>query len=110
MAEGRRYENKEMQKRYDSTHPAKKESKPAAKESQHQPEESVEDVVAKHGPADHMEIHSFHGGHKHSMTHHDAGSAHDHVSKGFQEESMEQPQQQAEPQPMQSSGAIPTMA
>lgn len=119
MAE-RKFENKEMQKRYDESRPeggshAAKKTMGAHKseESEH----SIEEHVAEHGPADHVEIHSHHGGEVHKSVHHSAHEAHAHVDKAFGEEPMGENNENAEEMggtdSEHSAGgapAIPTMA
>lgn len=122
MAE-KRYENKEMQKRYDESR--SKGSGEGKKtmgshdrdESENEEERPIEEHVEEHGPADHVEIHSHHGGAVHKSTHHDAHSAHAHISKAFGEEPMgENNEEQAamggtDSQPSsQGAPSIPTMA
>lgn len=91
--DGKMFGNNAMGQRYDESR------KPKAKESdggEHEQEDgaSIEDHVAEHGPADHVEIHSHHGGKVHKSTHHDAQSAHEHVSKAFGEEPEENEHQE----------------
>lgn len=110
MAEGRKFGNREMQKHYDSTRPAAKSddgNKGSGHEEPDGDEQPIEDSVAEHGPAEHVEMHTHHSdGHVHKSKHHDAESAHEHVGKAFGEES----------EPMADEGdsggmsnAIPTM-
>jgi hypothetical protein len=46
-------------------------------------EKSVEDVVAKHGPASKAVVHTTHGDHTHSAEFNDPESAKDHLDKAF---------------------------
>jgi len=88
MAE-KRYENKEMQRHFESTRSkggGGKISHMGGGKEHHEPdgdeggEKDVHDVVAEHGPAKHVEIHSHHeDGHVHKAKHHDAMSAHEHI-------------------------------
>jgi hypothetical protein len=86
MAE-KRFENKEMQKRYDSSRmPEAKgggdDEEMDAKGGEDGGEDSAEDVVAEHGPADSMEMTSHHAdGHKHKAHHHSPEEAHEHLDK-----------------------------
>src|SRR5271154_3738558 len=108
MAE-KRYENKEMQRHYDKTHKeggGKKMSGMGGGEH-HEPdgdeggEKDMHDVVAEHGPASHVEIHSHHeDGHVHKAKHHDAMSAHEHIDAA-----MPQPEVAGD----QMGGGIPPM-
>jgi hypothetical protein len=120
MAE-KRYENKEMQRHYENTRAKGSGEKKSAgshnrEQSEHEEESPIEDVVAEHGPAEHMEIHSHHeDGHVHKMTHHDAESAHHHVAGAFEEEPAEEADRNGpSPQPTApgpgGAPAIPTMA
>jgi hypothetical protein len=120
MAE-KRYENKEMQRHYENTRAKGSGEKKSVgsrdrEQSEHEEESPIEDVVAEHGPAEHMEISSHHeDGHVHKMTHHDAESAHHHVAGAFQEEPAEEADKNGpSPQPTApgpgGAPAIPTMA
>lgn len=89
MAE-QRFENREMQQRYDESRKSSKredgeDHKPAEEEADGEPD--MADVVEEHGPAKHVMIHSHHeDGHVHKSKHHDAESAHEHIAKAFDEE------------------------
>jgi hypothetical protein len=115
MAE-KRYENKEMQRHYERSHPEGGEKKSMSKmgggEEHEGGEESVHDVVAKHGPADHVEIHSHHGGHVHKAKHHDAASAHEHIDAAMPQENSGggMGEEMGGGAPMGGGGGIPTMA
>jgi hypothetical protein len=116
MAE-KRYENKEMQKHYESTRPKeggdkKTMSKMGGGHEEHDSEQNIHDVVAEHGPADHVEIHSHHGGHVHKQKHHDAASAHAHIDAAMPQQ---EPGGASAGEPMgggapMGGGGIPTMA
>jgi hypothetical protein len=84
MAE-KRYENKEMQKRYEESRPKGGGKHKAEKDDGDDSERTIEDVVEEHGPADHVEIHSHHGDHVHKGTHHDVEAAKEHIGKAFGE-------------------------
>lgn len=111
--EKRKFGNREMQKHYDSTRPAAKSDDGEEKGSdEHEEpdgdEQPIEDSVAEHGPAEHMEMHTHHAdGHVHKSKHHDAESAHDHVGKAFGEES--EPMADDGGSSAGMSSAIPTM-
>lgn len=79
--DGKNFGNHEMGRHYDATRPAKEDGEGKDGDSEH----SIEEHVEEHGPADHVEIHSHHGGQVHKSTHHDAESAHEHISKAFGE-------------------------
>jgi hypothetical protein len=109
--EKRKFGNREMQKRYDESRPKEKDE-PKAHEEPDGDEQPIEDSVAEHGPAEHVEMHTHHAdGHVHKSTHHDAESAHDHVGKAF-EESEPMKDEEAGAMGGQHSGGsgIPTMA
>jgi|SRR5580658_386813 hypothetical protein len=123
MAE-KRFENKEMQKRFDESRPksggggehAGKKTAGAHKSKQ-MDENSIEEHVEEHGPADHVEIHSHHGGAVHKSVHHSAHEAKAHIDKAFGENPMgennEQQEAMAGTDSAPSSGGapqIPTMA
>ena len=87
--DGKNFGNHEMGKRYDSSRPKKSDDgEKEEKDGKGGEPEDMSDVVAEHGPAEHVVIHSHHSdGHVHkSEKHHDAESAHAHVSKAFDEE------------------------
>jgi hypothetical protein len=107
MAE-RKFENKEMQRRYDQSRPkAEDREEPAAGDEN---EKSIEDVVEEHGPADHVEVTSHHGKHKHKSEHHDAQSAKEHIDKSFGEEGAgDEREHEPEMGDGGMGGGIPTM-
>lgn len=111
--DGKAFGNHEQGRHYDKTrkkpsHTADRMEKANDIQQQPEQEQDMGQVVAEHGPATHMEMHSHHeDGHVHKATHHDHMAAHDHVSKAFGQE-----HEQHEPAPMMSGGgegAIPTM-
>ena len=117
MAE-KRYENKEMQKHYDESRPK---AGGAAKKTMgsHKSEESensIEEHVAEHGPADHVEIHSHHGGMMHKSMHHSAQEAKAHIGKAFGENEMAEDNEPeidmhgTDSEPSSKGAVIPTMA
>lgn len=87
--DGKKFGNDEMGKHYDKTR--EPESKPAmdkgGKEGKEGEHEDMKEVVAEHGPATKMEMHSHHeDGHVHKAEHHDHESASKHVDHAFGEE------------------------
>lgn len=108
--DGKMFENREMGAHYDRTRPKAKESDEGGGEH----EQDMDGVVAEHGPAEHVEIHSHHAdGHVHKATHHDAHSAHEHVSKAFDEgeesEGAHEADEGDEAEPMSTGGGIPSI-
>jgi hypothetical protein len=80
----RKFENREMQKRYDESRPKPEEhDEPDGDETPDGEEKPIEDVVDEHGPADEVEIHSKHGKHTHKSRHHDAEEAKAHIDKAM---------------------------
>lgn len=105
--DGKSFGNHEMGKHYDKTRPAAPHHAKEPKDSGGEGEQDMNEVVAEHGPAQHMEMISHHqDGHKHKAVHHDAESAHQHVSTAFQEE----PQGEQGGGAPAMAGALPGMA
>jgi hypothetical protein len=120
MAE-KRYENKEMQRHYERTRPKEGHGERANPRGEHHEPENegdgakdIHDVVAEHGPAEHVEIHSHHeDGHVHKAKHHDAQSAHQHIDTAMgQSETPGSANGLESPggAPPMGGGGIPTMA
>lgn len=83
--DGKKFGNIEHGRHYDATRPGTEKTK-VAEQDKGAEEPDMKDVVAEHGPAEHMEMHSHHAdGHVHKATHHDSHSAHEHVDKAFDE-------------------------
>jgi hypothetical protein len=115
MAE-KRYENKEMQRRFEQSRPkkdgmgmGKMKEKESMDGDEDMDEKPIEDMVKEHGPADHVEVTSHHGKHMHKSMHHDAMAAKEHMDKAFGdgEEGEHMPEDESG---MAMGGGIPTMA
>lgn len=108
--DGKNFGNHEMGKHYDATRPKKKAE---SDEGGGEHEQDMDGVVAEHGPAEHVEIHSHHAdGHVHHATHHDAHSAHEHVSKAFdegEESEGEHEAEEPEAEPVGDDGGMPSI-
>lgn len=85
-----RFEHEGRARGYDRDHPVKKTAATGKGEhsesgGEHE-EKDIHSVVAEHGKANKMVMHSHHAdGHVHSAEHHDAGSAHAHIDAAMGE-------------------------
>lgn len=117
--DGKNFGNRQKMQAYDEREP-----KAEAKEPESEPadDQSIEEVVAQHGPADKVEIEhdhegghhkvtSHHGGHKHHSAHGSAAEAHMHGAKAAGlEEANESPEFEAgEQEGVKEYGGIPGM-
>lgn len=106
MATERKFENREMQKRYDESRPKEGgDKKMGGDKTPDGDEKGIEDVVSEHGPADSVEVHSHHGKHTHKSKHSTPDEAKEQIDKAFGEAPAEQGME-AEPEP---GGAAPAM-
>lgn len=83
--DGKAFGNHEMGKHYDKTRPKPK-AEPKGERMEAPEQQDIQESVQQHGPVTHMEMHSHHkDGTVHKATHHDAASAHAHISHAFGE-------------------------
>ena len=103
--------NTEMGRHYDKTRPEGGKERVSTHASEGaESDKDMKDVVAEHGPAERMEMHSHHpDGHVHKATHHDHESASKHVDEAFGKESEPEDMDGEHEEPDGDEAAMPSI-